>query len=203
MLNCGMRYLFLLAFLACSVPKVFESSRVPATSDPAVIKMSMTDTEGNSGHCTAWKVGANLVATAGHCCEVGNVYGAIGSHAVKASVFTLLVDDDEHDVCILRGVIAGNVINLATTSPGIGEVVWTAGYPRGSFLISDGYWSGNDENGGICSVNVNPGASGSPVMNMRGEAVGILVRYMPGMDNLAYVTTLESVHAAVKLALTK
>lgn len=186
--------------LACSsctsMPQPLSPGSAPTMSDPAVIKLLMVDV----GQCTAWKVGPGLIATAGHCCEDGFTYTTEGRHTVAGATPTILVDDDEHDICIMKGPIAGPTIELASGDPVMGETVWTTGYPRGVFLISDGYWSGRDEDGdGVCSVVVNPGASGSPILNVRGEAVGVLVRYRPGMDNLAFVTSL----AALRVDLTK
>jgi hypothetical protein len=182
-----------LATVCCTLtPQPVAPGGAPTMSDPAVVKLLMTD----QGQCTAWKIGANLVATAGHCCEEGSTYTAEGPHSVAHREIKVLVDDDEHDICIMEGPIDGRTIALASGDPAVGETVWTTGYPRGTFLISDGYWSGRDEDGdGVCSVVVNPGASGSPILNLRGEAIGILVRYRPGMDNLAFVTSLDVLRA--------
>ncbi len=192
---------FFLVLASCAPQMLGAPTAPPTTSDPAVVKLVISDAEGEAGHCTAWKVGTSLIATAGHCCEEGYTYSTKGSHAVEGSAPTILVDDDEHDVCILRGAISGKVISLASSDPDVGEVVWTLGYPRGTFLISDGYWSGRNEDGkGVCSVVVNPGASGSPILNTDNEAVGVLIEYRQGMDNLAYIANLDWLRAAVASA---
>ncbi len=171
--------------------------RAPTMMNPAVVRLLMTD----KGQCTAWKVGENLIATAGHCCESDGAYTTEGPHSVAGVAPEILVDDDDHDICIMKGQIDGPVIALAKADPRVGATLWTAGYPHGVFLISDGYWSGRDEDGdGVCSVVVNPGASGSPVMNTQGEAVGILVRYRKGMDNLSYITSLNALHKNLEAA---
>lgn len=166
----------------------------PTLSDPAVAKLSA----GDDGSCTVWKTTHGLAITAGHCCDVGMLYSAEGPHAVPGATFEVLFDDDEHDVCVLRGKLSGDVIFLANQDPQIGERIWTAGYPRGKFLISDGFWSGRDEeNEGICSSVVGFGASGSPILNLRGESVGVLIKRFGDMDNLGFVAPIEWVKRAV------
>jgi hypothetical protein len=182
----------------------------PTKSSPAVAKMELP----GGGTCTAWKIGHNLVASAGHCCALPDsedydprkhtgVYTLKGPHAIPGSELTVLVDDDDHDVCILRGAMRGAPINLALWDPQIGERVWTAGYPRGYFVISEGFWSGRDDDGdwGVASQFVSFGASGSPLLNVRNEAVGIVVMLIRGTDNLALMSPLEHVRAALQKAL--
>jgi len=176
--------------------------QAPTMSDPAVAKLQALAED--AGSCTVWKTTDGLAVTAGHCCEMNEIYSASGPHAVAGATFTVLVDDDIHDVCVLRGELRGNAIKIALYDPKIGERIWTAGYPRGKFLISDGYWAGRDEdNEGICSSVVGFGASGSPIMNTRGESVGVLIKRFGDMDNLTFVAPIEWVRRAVLMARTK
>jgi hypothetical protein len=171
-------------------------------SDPAVVRLLIIDDSGGTGQCTAWKVGPELVMTAGHCCTPDNVaYSAEGPHAVLGSSFTPVVVDAKHDACVLRGKITGDAIVLAAKDPEIGERVWTSGFPHGTFLISDGFWSGRDSDGnGVASTTVGGGASGSPVMNVDGQAVGILVAKYRDMDGLTFISTIEWARAALARA---
>lgn len=172
--------------------------QVPTMSDPAVVRLvKMVDGE-EAGFCTAWKVDENHLMTAGHCCdeaEEGTVlsYTAKGPHAIPGQEITVVFDNDEHDSCLMKGKAHGPPIRLASLDPGMGEMVWTAGFPRLEYLISAGYWSGRTESGEYAkaSVAVFGGASGSPVFNSKGEAVGILVAYYPPMSNMALLTPLE------------
>ena len=116
--------------------------------------------------------------------------------AIQAKVVWIV--DAEHDVCVLRGSISGDVIQLANWDPVIGERVWTAGYPRGTFLISDGFWAGRNEEGqGVSSSVAGFGASGSPIMDVSGRTVGVLVARYKDMDNLTFITPVEWVRAAL------
>lgn len=170
-----------------------------SVSDPAVVKLLMMDEHGDEGQCTAWKVGTDLAMTAGHCCDDATLnYRATGLHAVPGQSFTVLIDDDKHDVCVLRGEILGNIIPIALRDPIIGARIWTAGYPHGTFLISDGFWAGRDEDGnGVTSSTVWGGASGSPVMNADGQAIGVLVAAYHGFDSLTFISTVEWARVAL------
>lgn len=155
---------------------------------PAVTLLVMKSPDGDGGKCTAWKLDADLIATAGHCCEPDYEYTLVGEDAAPVNLY----DDDLHDVCILRGHMAGAPIALASSDPEVGAPVWTAGYPKGWFLISSGHWAGRDhDDEGVCSVVVAGGASGSPVLDSDGRAVGVLVKRAVGMDNLTIVSPIE------------
>lgn len=176
-----------------------------SVSDPAVVKLLMVDKDGEVGQCTAWKVDAHLAMTAGHCCVDDDVpyvsYTAEGRHAVDGAEFVPVIVDAEHDVCVLRGDIAGDVIRLATKDPQVGARVWTAGYPHGTFLISDGFWSGHDGDGdGVASTTVGGGASGSPVMAADGHAIGVLRARFHDMDGLTFTSRLQWMRAALTRA---
>jgi hypothetical protein len=190
----------LTACSACGSTPNYVTSQAPTLSDPAVAKLSV----GGEGTCTIWKTTDGLAVTAGHCCEPDTMYSATGPHAVPGATFEVLFDDDTHDVCVLRGKMLGQPITLAAFDPQIGERIWTAGYPHGKYLISDGYWAGRDEeNEGICSSVVGFGASGSPIMNSRNESVGVLIKKFRDMDNLTFVAPIEWVKRAVAVAKTK
>jgi len=184
----------LTACSACGTTSSNLTGPAPTMSDPAVAKLLVND----EGSCTMWKTTDDLVVTAGHCCDVGTVYGGHGSHVIPGSIFTVLVDDDVHDVCVLHGKMIGKPITIAMYDPQVGERIWSAGFPRGKFLISDGFWSGRDEGDrGICSSVVGFGASGSPILNLQGESVGVLIKRFGDMDNLTFVAPIEWVKRAI------
>lgn len=192
---------FVLACSACGAQQ--RPDDVPTMSDPAVVKLVMIEDGDDAGYCTAWKLSEGFVMTAGHCCEDAKTvtYTARGQHAVPGAEFKVVFDNDNHDVCVMSGKVLGAPIRLARMDPPIGQAVWTAGFPRTEFLISSGYWSGRTEEGmAKASVAVFGGASGSPVMNSDGEAVGVLVAFYPPMSNLALLTPIEWMRDAEKSA---
>lgn len=184
--------LFLMACSSCAAQQYPDN--VPTMSDPAVVKLVITVEGETEGYCTAWKLDENRIMTAGHCCEneADAVYLTEGPHAIPGAVAKFLFRSEKHDVCVLKGKINGAPIQLAERDPALGEMVWTAGFPKVEYLISSGYWSGRDDADQCkASVAVWGGASGSPIMDKKGHAVGVLVAYLPPMSNLAYCTPLE------------
>jgi hypothetical protein len=192
--------LSVIVLVACSACGARMPGGMPTDSDPTVARQ--ISPEGNF-QCTAWKVGENLVMTAGHCCEDDTSYTMAGDHAVPGESYTTLVNDDEHDVCVLSGHLDGPVVRIAKRDPYIGEMVWTEGYPRGIFLISTGYWSGRngDLERGITSSTVGFGSSGSPVLDGDNQAVGVVSARYREMDNLTIVATVEWMRRALQKAL--
>lgn len=174
---------------------------LPDLYRPAVTRLVMHEGGRKVGTCSAWKLADDLVATAGHCCESKYEYGLDHPEPDDLDEPAVLVDDDVHDVCVLRARMRGDAIQIAGGDPDVGAAVWTAGYPRGGFLISSGYWSGRAEDReGHCSVVVAGGASGSPILDAEGRAVGVLVKYVPGMDNFTIVAGREWLELAHRIA---
>lgn len=177
---------------------------LPRLPDPAVVRVTMMDSEGPSGLCTAFKVADDLIATAAHCIAESGVtsYALSGPHAVSGSEGFVLYVDRENDVAILRAKVRGDIIRIAAHDPEVGDPVWTSGYPAGKPLASVGFWSGRDTDGqGICSVVVVGGASGSPIIDSDGMAVGVLVAGDLGRShNMAFVATVEHLRHAVRVA---
>lgn len=197
-------YFFLFALLAMQTGCCRLSNtrpQMPTTMIPvSVTQLIMGENGEDIGMCSVWKIGPHHLVTAGHCCDTNFSYRLEGDAATDAPAPFVLVDDDEHDVCVLNGEMKGHPIPLAAADPAVGSLVYTAGYPRGRFLISMGIWSGMQDGYAVSSTVVNPGASGSPVLNSNGEAVGVLVAYVPGMDNISYVAPLEHLRNAVRAA---
>lgn len=192
-----------LLFASCEACVPRTSVELPTTSDPGVTLLRITDADGSKGQCTAFKVREGLVATAGHCISEGILatYSTEGLNSIPGADLRVLYVDREGDVAILGGPMGGDAIGLAERDPGIGEAIWTRGYPHGTLVVSDGYWSGRDADGkGIVSVVIAGGASGSPVFDAHGRAVGVTVSVYRGGDNIGFVANLETLRHAISIA---
>lgn len=195
--------LLLVAFVAsasCTQPK---TTNLPSVEPPAVARLVMSEDGEEVGSCTAWKVeGRNLAVTAGHCCSEPSVkYHMVSGAAVAGAEAVPLVVDLTHDVCVMRAEMRGDAIPMALKDPEPGDAVWTYGFPRRTPLISTGIWSGRDGDGqGIASVACAGGASGSPILDPSGRAVGVLVAGYPSMSNIAFIAPLEWLRLAVVAA---
>lgn len=176
---------------ACCGPQRVGGDDLPV---PAVVRLYELNDGSKDFNCSVFRIEGDLLGTAGHCCADDTAYtiGEVGDEA------TVLVDDDENDVCIMRGRLPGANVGLALHDPAVGALVYNYGFPRGNPVISAGYWSGRNEDGlGICSIVVKGGSSGSPVFDRDGRLVGLVSRAYRDGDSIAFMATIEHIRAAL------
>ncbi len=97
----------------------------------------------------------------------------------------MIYSDAVNDIAILKVVDLG-FRNLGTlpygikrTSAGIGEAVYTLGYPKDDVVLGDGYVSSKTGINGDTlayqvAIPVNPGNSGGPLLDNNGNIVGVI-----------------------------
>lgn len=73
----------------------------------------------------------------------------------------------------------------------LGEEIYTIGFPRDEAVYGQGYLSSNTGYGGDTtayqiSIPVNPGNSGGPVLDSRGNVIGIISGKQKGIDGAAF-----------------
>jgi hypothetical protein len=96
-----------------------------------------------------------------------------------------------HDIAILKVEIANwEIFPLSVgklTENQIGDTVWTLGHPMGiGWLLAKGILSGvkYDSDGYaylFSDVATAPGSSGSPILNIKGQIIGMVQQGMPGI----------------------
>jgi hypothetical protein len=82
-------------------------------------------------------------------------------------------------------------LKLSNKKPQLGEDVFTIGNPEGlSFSVSDGIVSSvrEDEIGTVIQTTapISPGSSGSPLLNLKGEVIGVISFYYQDGQNLNF-----------------
>lgn len=82
-------------------------------------------------------------------------------------------------------------LKLSNKKPQLGEDVFTIGNPEGlSFSVSDGIVSSvrEDEIGTVIQTTapISPGSSGSPLLNLKGEVIGVISFYYKDGQNLNF-----------------
>ena len=161
------------------------------------------------GQGTTWAVAEDgvFVTNAHVVRDADRVYvGPKGEHRIEARVVSL----DEHlDLAILRLTKTDAIyrpIPIQSRTPATGTEIVALGYPLGDALGDElkmhtgvissrvGLW--NDPTRCQVSMGVNPGHSGGPVLDLAGNAVGVLAAKLPDAPSEAR----DSVSFAVKAA---
>jgi serine protease Do len=126
--------------------------------------------------------------------------------------------DPTNDIAILKVIDLG-FENLGTlpysikkTSAGIGERVYTLGYPKDDVVLGDGYVSSKTGINGDTlayqiAVTVNPGNSGGPLLDNNGNIVGVINGKESKADGAAFAVKsryiMEAVNAIPQDSLSK
>lgn len=195
-------FLLLSFIVACGSCAGRDIPRINMHERPIVGRLEIYDSDATlRGRCTVWKAADEIMITAGHCCASDRYYTISGTGMTLGIDITLLIDDDDKDICVLRGRMDGRRALLASKEPEIGDRVWVVGYPHGTFAMTDGYWSGrNDEGDPVTSIDGAGGYSGSPVMNEDNEVIGVLVKGYLG-QSVTMVAPLDKLRIDIRRGL--
>jgi serine protease Do len=92
--------------------------------------------------------------------------------------------------------------SIKKSSTDVAERIFTLGFPRNDVVYSEGYLSAKTGfNGDTLScqlgIAVNPGNSGGPVFNNRGEVVGILSTKEKQAEGVAFAIQSKYIHEAI------
>ena len=178
-------------------------SRVPAQTAPqiaekalaATVYLEMQDSKGVPlGFGSGFFVGDNLIATNYHVIEgaargSAKLVGRFSTYTIEGVTAT----DKTNDLALLKVTVSGiNPLPLGNSSDvKIGETIYVAGNPKGL--------EGTFSNGIISSrrdpytkerlqmtAPISPGSSGGPVLNSKGEVIGVSFMTLVGGQNLNF-----------------
>lgn len=120
--------------------------------------------------------------------------------SLKANVIYI---DPTHDLALLR--INDSTFSPLKTAPytfketpsELGEDVYTIGYPRDEVVYGQGYLSSRtgyfgDTTAYQISIPVNPGNSGGPVLDSKGNVIGIISGKQTGIDGASFAIKTEA-----------
>jgi len=133
---------------------------------------------------------------------VGDRTQVISEHGDRSAV-EILGKDETIDLAILRAEsISESPLTFADpTTINEGQTVYALGHPLGlDFTISRGIISNRQRmRGGISlvqtDVSLNPGNSGGPVVNERGEIIGVASQVLEGGQGLGFAIALQHIFA--------
>jgi serine protease Do len=109
----------------------------------------------------------------------------------------VVYQDPQYDIAILKIVdpafesLTNLPYKLKLNSTGMGEHVYTLGYPKDDAVLGEGYLSSNTGAGGDTlsyqvDIRVNPGNSGGPLLDNQGNVIGVISAKETQIDGAAY-----------------
>src|SRR6185436_4317889 len=137
-------------------------------------------------------VGERMAVTAWHVVHDARRVEARFSDDQHVALARLVDKNEKLDIALLELETAGRPrISLAPATPRIGSRVYLVGSPRGlDFSISEGLISQIRTLDGVryyqLSSPISPGDSGGPVLNDRGEAIGVVSWRKADAENVGF-----------------
>jgi serine protease Do len=125
----------------------------------------------------------------------------------KGRVFSAqaIYTDNSSDLAILKindndyKTIYNLPYSINKTNSNLGEQIFTLGFPRNEIVYGEGYVSAKSGNEGDStayqvSVSVNPGNSGGPVLNKKGEIIGIITSKNTSADGVVFAAKSKNIY---------
>jgi YD repeat-containing protein len=150
-------------------------SQVAGSSGVVIVE----DASGNSlAQGSGFFVAEDLFVTNHHVVNGAAIAKVMTNEGVVIPVRGLVANDRLHDVVLLKTSLSSSRhLALATSRPAVGDDVWVFGAPLGlQGTLSKGIVSAERTEGLPLlqiSAPISPGSSGSPVVNTRGDVVGV------------------------------
>jgi serine protease Do len=184
-----------LALAASSIPLRAElkPEELYSTLSPSVVTLEVENVSGRHFVGNAFlAVGDGLLLTAWHVVHDARRVEARFSDNQRVTVVGLVDKNEKLDLALLKLESAPRSrISLASADPRIGSRVYLLGSPRGlDFSISEGLISQIRTLEGVryyqLSCPISPGDSGGPVLNSRGEAIGVVSWRKADAENVGF-----------------
>lgn len=157
---------------------------------PSVVVLIAEDRSGDSYLGSGFFVDTDVVATNYHVIKDSTKIMARRVGQKRVYSVSLLSFDDDRDLAILRveGAIARSLPLAKTSKVGVGDVVYVAGNPEGlEGTFSQGIVSALRGTDYVqITAPISQGSSGGPVLNSRGEVIGVAVGTIKEGQNLNF-----------------
>ena len=161
---------------------------------------------------TAWPISSHYVVTNSHVVSEGSKVTLVSSNGQEIPASAVL-RDETNDILVLEVKEPGSLpaaLPLSQSQARLGASVFTIGFPRVDFMgrapkLSIGVISAesglrDDPESLQTTVPIQPGNSGGPLLNMKGEVVGV-VKSMLGVRDTANgsLYVLQTTSCALKI----
>lgn len=155
-----------------------------------------------TSQATAFVVGPGELLTNAHAVDGGAVWARLGAVVVQARIVRR---DNVNDLALLRVDVELSLrpLQFASEVPQAGTHIFVLGNPKGfERTITDGLVTSIRSIGNRpvlqMSAAISPGSSGGPVINERGEVVGVTVGLLPDAQNLNFAVPATIASAFVR-----
>jgi S1-C subfamily serine protease len=171
---------------------------------------------------TAWAVDEDNIVTAAHVCEAFSEFKqqGVGSdikvtrlnsefklEEKKISTMKILFSDTANDVCLIKYAKHGLVPMKLASDVKFGDKIYIVGAPLGflGFIMdglvvnADAFLDEKYTNKLIVSAAATGGNSGGPVINDRGEVVGMLIAGAQPYDHFSIATRIQEIKHIIAL----
>ena len=185
------------AFLACLCSMIIAAqeadrgAQIYSKAAPSVVLLVARSGDNQTiAQASGFLTAGGKIVTNAHVANVGRVFLELGAAKIPLTVEAI---DNENDLATLVAQVELSIepLPLAAKPPAPGESVYAIGNPRGlERSISAGVVSGIREMDSrqVLQVTsaISPGSSGGPVLNAKGEVVGVAVGSLKGGQNLNF-----------------
>jgi len=157
-----------------------------------------------TGGGSFFSIGNDRFITAAHICEGLdssfisklkakriNKYGRSIEEKIEPVILKI---NSEKDICLLSiPGLKAEPLEISNNYPKAGDRVYMMGFPIGrAGLISEGYFAGIDSDEDyMLSFSCGFGCSGGPVLNTRGEVIGVYLGYARNFKHIGFSCTLS------------
>jgi hypothetical protein len=200
-----MKYLFSIAFVFFSFIE-YSFSQDASLIYKNIVNSTVTIITDNGSQGSGFFIAPNIIATNYHVIEGSTTASCyLNNSEIKYKIDGYLALDKAVDLILLK--ISGlnkPSIKLSTSDVSIGQKVFVIGSPIGlSATITDGIISGMRNFEGYkliqMSAPISPGSSGGPVLNSRGELIGISVLQYKEGQNLNFAIPMNNLKILMDL----
>lgn len=183
------------ALAGSSVMAQEDITRLVQNTTPSVVTITAYRGFGSEAGATGFYIAPDQVATNWHVVRNAQRVEVKTRGGATVKVTSIRSADQGADLAILRLGTPNRAVRplkIATQLPRVGERILVIGSPAGlDYTVSDGIVSAVrqiDDIGPVIQITapVSPGSSGSPVVNMRGEVVGVVVATESEGQNLNF-----------------